>query len=478
MPCITIMVQEAANSPPTAADIIQFVDRDLDLFEAINDGNESHLEGANSLPPIEPLTKAWDVAYVRFSVPDLDLYERWVKDFGLRIVHRDENSIYSRGIGGDGFCHVAHKGPAKFLGFAMSMKEGEDLQILSDNIDGCSEVHDIPGVEGEISGGKRVSFIDPVCNLLIEAVHGREIEPLTPTRERVEYNYGDKKHYKRPVNRLQDTSGNREMDGRNTGHPGPPDVLKIGHVVLSIPVGPHHKMMSFMMETFGLLPSDSVYIEAPKSVEGHSINPQMFDALQKAGPSPLYGGTFAEGEATFACFFRCDRGEIPTDHHTFFILSLLDSRMAPEGQPMNPQLSHASFEVANLDDVWRGHMQLKTKAEYLDERYEIAWGVGRHVLGSHIYDYWHDPYGHVHEHMSDGDRMTRSFGQRIHKISGMGPNGHNQWGPTVAESGIRNLDGPAAASFYENFDYDTQQSLVDRDLSNVQELIERIRDVS
>ena len=74
MPCIIIMVQEAANSPPTAADIIQFVDRDIDLFEAINDGNESHLEGANSLPPIEPLTKAWDVAYVRFSVPDLDLY--------------------------------------------------------------------------------------------------------------------------------------------------------------------------------------------------------------------------------------------------------------------------------------------------------------------------------------------------------------------------------------------------------------------
>ena len=168
------MVQETTKSSPTAADIIQFVDRDLDLFEAINDGTESHLKGSNSLPPIEPLTKAWDVAYVRFSVPDLDLYERWVEDFGLKIVHRDENSIYSRGISGDGFCHVAHKGPAKFLGFAMLMKEEEDLRILSENIDGCTEVHDVPGIEGEISGGKRVSFIDPVCNLLIEAVHGRD----------------------------------------------------------------------------------------------------------------------------------------------------------------------------------------------------------------------------------------------------------------------------------------------------------------
>ena len=192
------MVQETSPSPPTAADIIQLVDRDLDLFEAINDGTESHLEGAEALPKVEPLTKAWDVAYVRFSVPDLDLYERWVEDFGLRVVHRDEETIYSRGISGDGFCHVAHRGPAKFLGFAMAMMEEKDLQVLSENIDGCSEVHDIPGIEGEISGGKRVSFIDPVCNLLIEAVHGREIEALPPTRERVEYNYGDKRHYNRP----------------------------------------------------------------------------------------------------------------------------------------------------------------------------------------------------------------------------------------------------------------------------------------
>ena len=133
------MVQESSGPTPTAADIIQFVDRDLDLFEAINDGTESHLEGAESLPQIEPLTKAWDIAYVRFSVPDLDRYERWVEDFGLKIVHRDENTIYSRGIGGDGFCHVAHKGPAKFLGFAMMMSEEEDLHILSKNIAGCSD---------------------------------------------------------------------------------------------------------------------------------------------------------------------------------------------------------------------------------------------------------------------------------------------------------------------------------------------------
>ena len=467
-----------ANNPPTAADVIQLVDKDLDLFEAINDGEEEHLEGSESLPPITPLTKAWDIAYVRFSVPDLELYENWVHDFGFKIMHQDDETIYSRGLSGDGFCHVVHKGPAKFLGFAMQMSDEKDLRILSENVEGCSPVHSVPGLEGELCGGKRVSFIDPVCNLLIEAVHGRSVEELKASRERIEYNYGTKDNYVREANKLQDTSGNREADGSNTVHPGPPDIIKIGHVVLAIPVGPHHKMMDFMMNTFGLLPSDSVIFEAPKSAEGHSINPKMYEMLKKAGASPLYPGTFAEGSATYGAFFRCDRGNIPTDHHTFFIISNMNADMAPEGQAINPQLSHASFEVSNLDDVWRGHMQLKTKAEFDNQRYDIAWGVGRHVLGSHIYDYWHDPYGHVHEHMSDGDRMTRNFGQRIHKISGLGPNGHNQWGPTVKESGIRNLDGPAAASFYKDLDKETQQSLINRDLSNVDYIIEKIRDIN
>ena len=73
----------------------KLVDRDLHLFEAINEGKGEHLEGSSHFH-IEPLTKAWDVAYVRFSVPDLNLYEDWVKDFGLKIMYKDENVIYSR----------------------------------------------------------------------------------------------------------------------------------------------------------------------------------------------------------------------------------------------------------------------------------------------------------------------------------------------------------------------------------------------
>eukprot|EP01039_Chlorochromonas_danica_P015231 gene15231-17878_t len=40
-------------------------------------------------------------------------------------------------------------------------------------------------------------------------------------------------------------------------------------------------------------------------------------------------------------FMRCDRGNIPTDHHTLFLLQ----------SPRAPALNHAAFEVAHFDDL-------------------------------------------------------------------------------------------------------------------------------
>jgi hypothetical protein len=36
------------------------------------------------------------------------------------------------------------------------------------------------------------------------------------------------------------------------------------------------------------------------------------------------------------------------------------------------------------------------------------WGIGRHVLGSQLFDYWHDPDGMEFEHYTDGDVFTAS----------------------------------------------------------------------
>jgi len=63
---------------------------------------------------------------------------------------------------------------------------------------------------------------------------------------------------------------------------------------------------------------------------------------------------------------------------------------------------HAAFEVAGVDDLMFGHDFLKSAG------HKAQWGVGRHILGSQVFDYWLDPWGHELEHWTDGDRFTAS----------------------------------------------------------------------
>lgn len=109
-------------------------------------------------------------------------------------------------------------------------------------------------------------------------------------------------------------------------------------------------------------------------------------------------------------FLRCDRGDAPTDHHTLFLLQA----------PTAPRFNHAAFEVADHDDLMKGHDHLKRANR------KPAWGVGRHILGSQIFDYWKDPWGHELEHWTDGDLFTTADGSRIASMQDLlGV----QWGP-------------------------------------------------
>jgi hypothetical protein len=92
---------------------------------------------------------------------------------------------------------------------------------------------------------------------------------------------------------------------------------------------------------------------------------------------------------------RCDRGDKPADHHTLFLLGTGAAKF-----------NHAAYEVTDLDDLMSGHDLLKDKA------YRHQWGIGRHILGSQIFDYWRDPWGHTLEHWTDGDVLTASWGSR------------------------------------------------------------------
>ena len=94
---------------------------------------------------------------------------------------------------------------------------------------------------------------------------------------------------------------------------------------------------------------------------------------------------------------RCDMGDKPVDHHTMNNMGL------PGGQEV-PTYGHAGYEVTDsVDDLMAGHYHMKTVDEYYHE-----WGIGRHLLGSQMYDYWRDPHGFTHEHWTDGDLINAS----------------------------------------------------------------------
>ncbi len=80
------------------------------------------------------------------------------------------------------------------------------------------------------------------------------------------------------------------------------------------------------------------------------------------------------------------------DHHAFFCI-----RGDKNG------LNHLSFEAADIDDVMVGHEHLEKKG------YQHMWGIGRHLIGSQLFDYWADPWGRVHEHWADTDVLNASI---------------------------------------------------------------------
>jgi catechol 2,3-dioxygenase-like lactoylglutathione lyase family enzyme len=144
---------------------------------------------------------------------------------------------------------------------------------------------------------------------------------------------------------------------------GPSHVKRIGHAVLATPR--LNETVQWFREILGLVCSDDVY----------------------AG----------EKENLIGSFNRCDCGDDFVDHHVFFCL-----------KSEKTGLNHLSFEVADIDDVFMGH-------EYLEEfgKYQHMWGIGRHLLGSQVYDYWADPWGRVHEHWADSDRLNLASGSHL-----------------------------------------------------------------
>ncbi len=155
---------------------------------------------------------------------------------------------------------------------------------------------------------------------------------------------------------------------------GPVAVKRIGHVVLR--VSNFRQSLAWYQTRFGFLASDEVYLGAPENL--------------------------------ITAFLRCDRGEEYTDHHTLLCVGV-----------GGVAFDHAAFEVEDIDAVMVGHDHLQK------EGYTHHAGIGRHVLGSQVFDYWRDPWGHVLEHFTDGDLLNARHETALHSpAAALG----TQWG--------------------------------------------------
>ena len=136
----------------------------------------------------------------------------------------------------------------------------------------------------------------------------------------------------------------------------PTPVRRLAHVVLSSPR--HIETINWFKQTFGTLSSDDIITGPEKELIG--------------------------------AFMRVDDGEKHVDHHAVFVIK------SPKAG-----LNHVSFEVQDMEAIFQDHYYLKSL-----DRHEHLWGIGRHLLGSQVYDYWSDPFGYTHEHWADTDRLT------------------------------------------------------------------------
>ncbi|KAF2198699.1 Glyoxalase/Bleomycin resistance protein/Dihydroxybiphenyl dioxygenase [Delitschia confertaspora ATCC 74209] len=215
-------------------------------------------------------------------------------------------------------------------------------------------------------GGYMVTLTDPE-GFPVNVMYGQELKERSQMPETLVTNYEVEKPRIARFQRFK---------------PGPAPVHKLGHYGLCVRDFPAQR--DWYTTTFNLVPTDFLYVS-------DSNNPKE--------------------RKDVAAFLHIDLGPSYTDHHTFFMSTNRTSHV-----------HHCSFEVHDFDTQNLGHEWLVQKG------YTSVWGVGRHILGSQIFDYWWDTTGNMVEHYADGDLVNEET------AVGWGEAGDESlavWGPSV-----------------------------------------------
>ncbi|MEU6039431.1 VOC family protein [Actinomadura sp. NPDC047616] len=225
-------------------------------------------------------------------------------------------------------------------------------------------------------GGGRVVALRDPSGVPVRVVHGTEQLGALPEQTPLPLNSG---------------TTTRRTNAPQRPPREPARVQRLGHVVLETPV--FHRALDWYLDNLGMIVSDFLFL----------------DGQRERGPT--------------MAFIRCDRGADPADHHT------LAMHLGP-----GTGYVHSAYQVADLDALAAG-------GEYLAERgYRRAWGIGRHIQGSQIFDYWRDPDRLMLEHFTDGDLFDASVEAGWAPMSATGL---AQWGPPVTRDFLGTRPSPA-----------------------------------
>jgi catechol 2,3-dioxygenase-like lactoylglutathione lyase family enzyme len=327
--------------------------------------NELHSEqgahsGEHSGRSRNPVIKVTDLAWLEFEKPDLDRAEAFARAFGFTTVLRTADELQLRGTDAGAPCVLLRRGArSRFVGTAFKAADEVDVLRLADATGASAKP--LP----ESLGGLTVDLVDP-SGLPVRVVAGmHDLPELTPQHPHT-YNVGHQ------LNRTNATQRPPRA---------PANVQRLGHVVLQ--TTKYTEVLDFYLGNLGMIVSDFLY----------------YTDQRARGP--------------VMSFIRCDRGSVPTDHHTLALALGPASRYV-----------HSAYQVCDLDALAAG-------GEYLTDRgYSRSWGIGRHIQGSQIFDYWRDPDGFLVEHFADGDMFDNTLepGWAPFTATGLA-----QWGPPVTK---------------------------------------------
>lgn len=216
--------------------------------------------------------------------------------------------------------------------------------------------------DADVPGGGKAVDLLDPSGFPVRVVHCAEALPALPEQRPLLLNFGTE---------------HRRTNAAQRPPREPSRIQRLGHVVLETRV--FARALEWYLDTLGMIVSDFLFL----------------DGQRDRGPT--------------MAFIRCDQGNRPVDHHT----------LAMHLGPGNGYV-HSAYQVTDFDAIAVG-------GEYLAERgYQRSWGVGRHILGSQLFDYWRDPDRFMLEHFADGDLFSRDAEPGWAPMS---TSGLAQWGP-------------------------------------------------